>query len=105
MTEEQERAITNLRSGNLELSSLVKDAVLASITRASEMIPKTSSPRDLNDCIKVIETASKVVGLSPKESQTNIQINAINGFEFIEYTEDELPVLTQSVEDAEYEEI
>lgn len=95
---DNENAIDNLRSGNFLLSNLVKEAVKDSVLKAAEFIRESEDPNDLLTAIKVMETATKMVGLSPKETQTNIQINAINGFDFIEIDVEEIKQLTHKEE-------
>lgn len=106
MTDEQQKAIDVLRSDNHKLASLVKDAVNHAVVKSSEMILSADSAKDLKSAIDSLETAAKIVGLSPKESQTTIQINAINGFDFIEMDEAEVfqLELQESFEEAEYDE-
>jgi len=98
MTDENEKAIEELRSGNTKLASLIKDATMSAVKKASEMIACADNSKSLKDSISVIESAAKIVGLSPKEAQTNIQINAINGFEFIEMDVDEIRQLQHNEE-------
>jgi len=105
MTDEQQKAIDVLRSGNIELAELVKNATRMAVKKAVVMIGKATDPKELQISMSTIESATKVVGLSPKESQTNIQINAINGFEFIEYDGEELIELTQVTNGEEYAEV
>lgn len=107
MTGEQKNAIDNLRSGNYELSTLMKNAVLTAVKRQTEMMSELDDPNDLLTAVKVIETSSKIVGLSPKETQANIQINAINGFEFIELGQDDIAQIEmqEEFEEAEYDSI
>jgi len=103
MTDEQQKAIDNLRSGNVQLADIIKDATYAAVEKASEFINTASDSKSLKESINVIESAAKIVGLSPKESQTNIQINAINGFEFIEMTTDDIKQITATEEFIESE--
>ena len=106
MTEEQQNAIDTLRSGNGVLANLVKDAVNLAVRKSAMLINDADNPTDLLSSIKVLETSAKIVGLTPKESQTNIQINAINGFEYIEIDANAILQLThnEDFEDYEYEE-
>ena len=90
MNKEQENAIDNLRSDNFELSNLVKSAVNVSVKKSIDMLENIDDPNELLTIVKTIETATKIVGLSPKESQTNVQINAINGFDFVEIDKEEV---------------
>jgi hypothetical protein len=94
MNDIQEKAIDNLRSGNLKLSSVVKDFSIMAANKAYEIASRTDDIRELNEATKVIEGVSKMVGLSPKESQLNVQINAINGFDFIEIDAEDIRQLT-----------
>jgi hypothetical protein len=95
MTDEQQTAIDNLRSGNVKLSTLIKDATYTAVERAVEFINNAEDSKSLKQSIDVIESAAKIVGLSPKEAQTNIQINAINGFEFIEMSTEDIKQITE----------
>ena len=106
MTDKQQQAIDNLRSGNVNLAHLIKDATEQAVRKAAELIKCADNAKDLKDSIAVIESSAKIVGLSPKESQTNIQINAINGFEFIEIDAEEVKQIRydEEFEDAEVEE-
>lgn len=90
MTDEQQTAIDVLRSSNHSIATTMKNAVDAAVKRASEFINDAEDISDVLNGIKVIESAGKIVGLTPKETQTNIQINAINGFEFIAVDEADL---------------
>ena len=105
MTDEQQTAIDTLRSGNLSLAALVKNAVNDAVRKSAELIQVSDNPVDLLNSIKALETSAKIVGLSPKETQTNIQINAINGFDFIEFDDAEIRQITNNdeYEEAEYE--
>ena len=105
MTDEQQSAIDNLRSGNLELSNLVKDAVNKAVKKSAEMMDELEDPTELLTNVKVLSEASKIVGLSPKESQVNMQINAINGFDFIELDEEDIRQISceEEFEEAEVE--
>lgn len=94
MSELQEQAIDNLRSGNLKLSSVVKDFSIMAANKAYEIASQTDDIRELNEATKVIEGVSKMVGLSPKESQLNVQINAVNGFEFVMIDDEDIKQLT-----------
>ena len=96
MNESQEKAIESLRSGNTKLAGIIKDATMNAVVKATELINESDNARDLKNCIDVIESATKIVGLSPKEAQTNIQINAISGFEFIEVDEDDIVQIQHS---------
>ena len=81
--EKQQTAIDVLRSSNNNIALSMKDAVESAVKRASEFIDGAEDITEVLNGIKVIESAGKIVGLTPKETQTNIQINAINGFDFI----------------------
>lgn len=106
MGELQEQAIDNLRSGNLKLSSVVKDFSIMAANKAYDIASQTDDIRELNEATKVIEGVSKMVGLSPKTVETNVQINAINGFDFVMIDEDDIRQITttEEFEDAEIEE-
>ena len=97
VNESQEKAIESLRSGNTKLAGIIKDATMNAVVKATELIGESDNARDLKNCIDVIESATKIVGLSPKEAQTNIQINAINGFEFVEIDAEDIKQL-QTIE-------
>ena len=105
MTEEQQSAIDNLRSGNFELSTSVRDAVQKAVSKSAQLISELDDVNELLTAVKVLEVSTKMVGLTPKETQTNIQINAINGFDFIEIGEADVIQLRleESFEDAEIE--
>jgi len=102
MTEEQQKAIDNLRSGNYHLSSTVRDFAKVVAEKALVKVQDTNDIREINEAAKAVETVTKMVGLSPKENQVNVQINAVNGFEFIPLNEEDMLQLT---EEAEYEDI
>lgn len=105
MTDEQKNAIDNLRSGNYALSEIMKDAVNVAVQQTANLIHTLKDPDDLLTAVKVLETSSKIVGLSPKETQANIQINAINGFEFIELDTEEVRQIAYEEDfEAEYDE-
>jgi hypothetical protein len=101
MTDEQQKAIDELRSGNLKLASLVRDGVNEAVRKSIDLIGSAENANDLLNSIRALETSTKIVGLSPKESQTNIQINAINGFEFVEIDAIDIAQITRK---DEYEE-
>ena len=101
MTDEQQKAIDELRSGNLKLASLVRDGVNEAVRKSIDLIGSAENANDLLNSIRALETSTKIVGLSPKESQTNIQINAINGFEFVEIDAIDIAQITRR---DEYEE-
>ena len=103
MTEEQQNAIDTLRSGNGTLAILVRDAVNLAVRKSAELINEADNATDLLSSIKALETSAKIVGLTPKESQTNIQINAINGFEFIEIDSESILQLTHNDDYEDYE--
>lgn len=103
MTEEQQNAIDNLRSGNFALSNIVKDFASTVAIKASEIARGSEDIKELSECAKTVETVAKMVGLSPKESQVNVQINAINGFEFIEMDDEDIVQLTHNEEFEEAE--
>jgi len=107
MTETQEKAIDNLRSGNYNLSNTVKDFAEVVASKALSIAQVTDDIRELNEATKTMETVTKMVGLSPKESQMNVQINAVNGFDFIELDEDDMKQLEQvdDYEEADYEDV
>ena len=105
MDDKQQNALDNLRSGNHKLSSIARDAIYNAVVKASQFINDAEDSNDLLTNIKVLETATKMVGLTPKESNTHIQINAINGFEFIQINEADILQISSSeeYEEAEYE--
>lgn len=105
MTDEQQKAIDNLRSGNYNLSSTVRDFANVVAAKALDIAKDSEDIKELNEAAKTIETVTKMVGLSPKESQVNVQINAVNGFEFIPLDEEDIKQLSvnEDFEDAEYE--
>lgn len=78
------QAIDELRSGNMELATKIKTLVHRTIEKANEMVDQVETPLELQTLIRTAEIAAKTVGLAPTESVTNVQINAISGFEFIE---------------------
>jgi hypothetical protein len=106
MTDEQQTAIDTLRSGNLVLANLVKEAVKDAVHKSAKLITQADTAIDLLNAIKALETSTKIVGLSPKETQTNIQINAINGFSFIEIDSEDIKQLVakEDFEEGEYDE-
>ena len=96
--EKQQTAIDVLRSSNNNIALSMKDAVESAVKRASEFIDGAEDITEVLNGIKVIESAGKIVGLTPKETQTNIQINAINGFDFIPI--DEADIIQLQMEDS-----
>jgi len=106
MNEVQENARNNLKSGNLELSEVMKNMTLLVVEKAYKIAKDTDDVRELRECINIGESASKITGLSPKESQMNVQINAINGFDFIEIDEEDIKQITvnEEYEEAEIDE-
>lgn len=78
------QAIDELRSGNMELATKIRTLVHRTIEKANEMVDEVETPLELQTLIRTAEIAAKTVGLAPTESVTNVQINAISGFEFIE---------------------
>ena len=78
------QAIDELRSGNMELATKIRILVHRTIEKANEMVDQVETPLELQTLIRTAEIAAKTVGLAPTESVTNVQINAISGFEFIE---------------------
>lgn len=98
MTDEQQKAIDNLRSNNYKLSDIIRDAVFKAAEKTRELIVASDNPKDLLDAIRVLETSAKMVGLSPKDSQVNVQINAISGFEFIELDLEEIKQISKQEE-------
>jgi len=105
MTEEQLNAIDTLRSKNVELAGIIGNATVVAASKTAELIGSMDDAKDVLDAMKVFETISKVHGLSPKETQANIQINAINGFEFIELDEEDIKQISldEEFEEAEYD--
>ena len=102
---ENEDAIENLRSKNLVLSSVVRDALMDATVKSRGLINEAESANDLLSAVKVLETAAKMVGITPKEVQANVQINAINGFSFVEIDADDIAQIetVEEYEEAEYE--
>ena len=82
-------AIEELRSGNMELATKLRVLIHKTIDKASSMVDEVDTPAELNTIMKTAEIAMKSLGLAPTESITNVQINAISGFEFIEIEHDE----------------
>lgn len=78
------QAIDELRSGNMELATKIRTLVHSTIDKANEMVQEVESTMELQSLIRTAEIAAKIAGLAPTESVTNVQINAISGFEFIE---------------------
>ena len=78
------QAIDELRSGNMELATKIRTLVHRTIEKANEMVDEVETPLELQTLIRTAEIAAKTLGLAPTESVTNVQINAISGFEFIE---------------------
>ena len=95
MTEDQGTAIDNLRSGNYQLSELMKDTVHNALVKNKQLLEDAEDVDEVLSAIKVVETAGKITGLSPKETQTNISLNAVVGFDFIEVNADDLLQLSQ----------
>jgi len=92
--EQQLDAIDNLRKGNFALSEVMKDAVNIGVVKASELMEGSDDLNELLTGMKLIETAGKITGLSPREQQMNVQINAISGFEFMELEEEDIKQIT-----------
>ena len=104
MTDIEENAVDNLRSGNVKLAALTRDAIYKATEKASGFIDESEDSNDLLTSIKVLETATKMVGLTPKESSLNVQINHVTGFDFIEVDSDEIAQLQYDDSyEAEYE--
>ena len=104
MTDIEENAVDNLRSGNVKLATLTRDAIYKATEKASGFIDESENSNDLLTSIKVLETATKMVGLTPKESSVNVQINHVTGFDFIEVDSDEIAQLQYDDSyEAEYE--
>ena len=103
MTDEQQTAIDTLRSSNNSIALSMKSAVESAVAKANDFINEAQDIGDVLNGIKVIESAGKIVGLTPKETQTNIQINAINGFDFIPI--DEADIIQLQMEESFEEEI
>ena len=94
-TNTQQSAIENLREGNFNLSNVVKNAVNLTVNKTTELIGTTDDINELLTAIKVIETSCKIVNLTPREAQVNVQINAISGFDYIELDEEDIIQITQ----------
>ena len=106
MTEEQQDAIDSLRSGNMSLAQLMKSTVeLALEKNKTTLAEGDGDVNDILSAIRVVETAGKIVGLTPKETQTNISLNAVVGFDFIEVDEEDIRQITgqDEYEDADLE--
>jgi hypothetical protein len=104
MTGIEENAVDNLRSGNVKLATLTRDAIYKAAQKASQFIGESEDSNDLLTNIKVLETATKMVGLTPKESSLNVQINHVTGFDFIEVDSEEIAQLQYDDSyEAEYE--
>ena len=92
-----EAAITLLRSNNMELGGLISDTLITSVRKARELSQEVKTPKELLDNMRVVELAARVAGMLPKESQTNVQVNNIIGFEFVEVTGDETCTIQKDV--------
>lgn len=100
MTDEQMNAVEHLRSGNMKLAEIKVNALHVAAQRSAEFIASAEDTVELLNGVKVLETIGKMVGLTPKETTANIQINAVNGFDFIELDEEDVKQIT-TVEDFE----
>ena len=88
-----EAAITLLRSNNMELGGLISDTLITSMRKARDLSKDVKTPKELLDNMRVVELAARVAGMIPKENQTNVQVNNIVGFEFIEINGDEIDTI------------
>ena len=105
MIDIEQNAVDNLRSGNVKLATLTREAIYKAAQKASQFIGESEDSNDLLTNIKVLETATKMVGLTPKESSFNVQINHVTGFDFIEVDSDEIAQLQYDDSyEADYEE-
>jgi len=105
MIDIEQNAVDNLRSGNVKLATLTREAIYKAAQKASQLIDESEDSNDLLTNIKVLETATKMVGLTPKESSVNVQINHVTGFDFIEVDSEEIAQLQYDDSyEADYEE-
>jgi hypothetical protein len=106
MTDAQQTSLDALRSGNVELATITKNIMLKIAKKTGDMVEEAENVNDLLAASRVMETVTKTVGLSPKESNLNVSINAVNGFDFIEVDEEEIAQLTmtETFEEATYDE-
>lgn len=101
MTDEQMSAVEHLRSGNMQLAEIKVNALKIAAEKSAAFIASATDTVELLNGVKVLETIGKMVGLTPKETTANIQINAVNGFDFIELDEDDFKQISMI---EEYEE-
>ena len=71
-------------SKNDEIALKLRGLVINSIDKANEMIIKADRPEDALVAMKIAEIAGKITGIVKDKAQTNVQINQITGFTFIE---------------------
>jgi predicted nucleic-acid-binding protein len=76
-------AIDLFREHNLTLADKLSELTNKTIDKALTLVDEVDNLNDIYTAVKIIETVAKTAGLAPKETQTNVQINAITGFEFV----------------------
>lgn len=80
----QENSEKILRQDNELLATKLAKLIHKTIDKAGEMVEDADTPSDLYTAIKIAEVAGKITGIVTEKSVTNIQINQISGFTFVE---------------------
>ena len=79
-----EDAIDELRSDNMLFAKRLKRIAHASLNKTEALLQEAESINEVQTAVNISKTISEIFGLSRKEEITNIQLNAITGFEFVE---------------------
>ena len=80
----QEKSEIELRKDNVILATKLKDLIHKTVERSQEMVDNAKTQNDLYTAIKIAEVAGKITGIISEKSITNVQINQISGFTFVE---------------------
>ena len=77
-------SIDILQSDNDIIADKSKKLLHKCLDKLIHMVDDADTPRDVQICIEGASTITKVVGLSPDKNISNITVNPIAGFLFVE---------------------
>lgn len=73
-----------LQEDSETLALSIKKGLVLAVEKANDMISSARSVDTVLTGMKVLDMAGKMTGIIAEKHQTNIQVNMIDGFEYIE---------------------
>lgn len=78
-----EDALDVFSQGKVQLADKIVTLTNKAVKRAIELVDDADNIGDVKNAILIAETVARMHSLVPKETQVNVQVNAVVGFEFV----------------------